>query len=267
MSISAFRAGSGSPVVLVHGIGSRWQVFAPILDRLAEHHEVIAIDLPGFGASPLVDGVAPGPHGYAAWLAGWLAAEGIERPHLVGSSMGGGIALELGRAGHAASVTAFSPIGFWGAPGLRWTQSMITTMRVAGRYASPVLGRAVEHPVGRAALLSGFFGRPTHVAPEVARADVAALAAAPAFAAARADFARYRPAADAPGRLPDIPVTVAWGTRDVVLTHRTQSARARTVLPFARHVDLPGCGHLPFSDDPDACARLILEDATTQEPR
>jgi pimeloyl-ACP methyl ester carboxylesterase len=268
MSISAFRAGAGTPVVLVHGIGSRWQVFAPILDRLAEHHEVIAVDLPGFGESPLVDGVAPGPRGYAAWLAGWLAAEGIERPHLVGNSMGGGVALELGRQGVAASVTAFSPVGFWREPGLRWTQGMISAMRVAGRYASPVLGRAVEHPIGRGALLSGFFGHPTRVAPEVARADVAALAAAPAFAAARADFATYRLAAeDAPGHLADIPVTVAWGTRDVVLLHRTQSARARAVLPFARHVDLPGCGHLPFSDDPDACARLILEDASTQEPR
>jgi pimeloyl-ACP methyl ester carboxylesterase len=56
-------------------------------------------------------------------------------------------------------------------------------------------------------------------------------------------------------------VTIAWGTRDVVLVHRTQSARARKVFPFARHVDLPGCGHLPFSDEPAACARLVLEDA------
>ena len=56
------RQGSGSPIVLVHGIGSRWQVWRPILDRLAEHHDVIALDLPGFGGTP--DDGAPGsvPH-------------------------------------------------------------------------------------------------------------------------------------------------------------------------------------------------------------
>ncbi|HWU23168.1 MAG TPA: alpha/beta hydrolase, partial [Nocardioides sp.] len=68
---------------------------------------------------------------------------------------------------------------------------------------------------------------------------------------------------DDPGALPGIPVTIAWGTRDVVLLHRTQSARARAVLPFAQHVDLPHCGHLPFSDDPAACTRLVLSDART----
>lgn len=267
--INLDRRGSGEPIVLVHGIGSRWQCFEPILDQLAESHETIAIDLPGFGSSPLVAGVRPGPSGFAAWLAGWLADNGIERPHLVGSSMGGGVGLELGRQGVAASVTAFSPVGFWGTPGLRWTQGMLTGLRLGARTAGPVLGRAVDHPVGRALLLGSMFGHPTRVDPDSARADLAGLAGARAFEAARADFARYRLRGDDDrGALADIPVTVAWGTRDVVLTHRTQSARARDVLPFARHADLPGCGHLPFNDEPTACARLVLETvAAAQEAR
>jgi pimeloyl-ACP methyl ester carboxylesterase len=53
----------------------------------------------------------------------------------------------------------------------------------------------------------------------------------------------------------------------VILPHRTQSARARAVLPFARHVDLPRCGHLPFHDDPTACADLVLADAESKEAR
>ena len=266
---SAERRGSGDPIVLVHGIGSRWQCFDPILDRLAEAHEVIAPDLPGFGASPLAAGVEPGPRGYATWLAEWLADNGVDRPHLVGSSMGGGVALELGRRGAASSVTAFSPVGFWGTPGLCWTQGLVTGLRVAARTSAPVLGRLVDHRVGRAALLSSMFGHPTRVPPETARADLAGLAGAPAFAAARHDFANYVLGPDDdPGALVDIPVTIAWGTRDVVLIHRTQSARAREVLPFARHVDLPGSGHLPFNDDPAACASLVLEDAAaTKEKR
>jgi pimeloyl-ACP methyl ester carboxylesterase len=261
------RRGSGDPVVLLHGIGSRWQCFEPVVDRLAEHHEVIGIDLPGFGASPLVDGVRPGPRGYAEWLAGWLVAHDIERPHLVGSSMGGGVALELGRQGLASSVTAFSPVGFWGTAGLRWTQRLLTALTVGALAAGPVLSRAVGHPVGRAVLLSNMFGHPTRIPPDVARSDLVGLAGATGFTAARKDFGRYRLGYDDdPGALVDIPVTIAWGTRDVVLIHRTQSARAREVLPFARHVDLRGCGHLPFHDNASACAGLILEDMAAARP-
>ncbi|WP_043655757.1 alpha/beta fold hydrolase [Nocardia thailandica] len=259
--ISFDRRGSGPPIVLVHGLGSRWQVFAPILDRLAGSNEVIAVDLPGFGDSPLLAGVRPGPRGYAEWLAGWLADEGITRPHVVGSSMGGGIALELGRAGVASGVTAFSPVGFYGPAGRRWTQGLLTTLRAVGRVAGPVGDRLLDHPAGRTVLLSTMFGRPAAVDPAAARLDLAGLVGATAFAAARDDFAEYTlSAADDPGGLDGIPVTIAWGTRDVVLIHRTQSATARRVLPRARHLDLPGCGHLPFSDDPAACARIVHDD-------
>ncbi|MFE3542636.1 alpha/beta fold hydrolase [Nocardia sp. NPDC059177] len=260
--ISHSRRGSGSPIVLVHGLGSRWQVFAPVLDRLAEQYEVIALDLPGFGDSPAQPEVRPGPRGYAHWLTGWLADNDIQRPHVVGSSMGGGIALELGRAGVASGVTAFSPVGWYGPIGLRWVQGLLTVMRGAARVAGPALDRAVDYPLGRTVLLSSMFGRPAAVPPAAARTDLAGLAGASAFAAARDDFGNYvLGPGDAPGALTEIPVTIAWGTRDIVLTHRTQSARARRALPFARHVDLPGCGHLPFNDDPQTCVRVILEGA------
>jgi pimeloyl-ACP methyl ester carboxylesterase len=242
----------------VHGLGSRWQVFEPILDRLAERHEVLAVDLPGFGATPPDPAVSPGVPGYATWLAGVLAELGVERPHLVGSSMGGAVALELGRAGIAGRVTAFAPIGFWRTPGRMWCQGLLTALRTGGRYTEPLLGPVLAHPAGRAALLAPLFGRPTRVRPADAAADAAAMVRAAAYPAACRSFATYR--FDPPGRLDDIPVTVAWGTRDVVLWHRTQSARARVVLPAARHVDLPGCGHLPFNDDPARCARVVLDD-------
>ncbi|MFI5497915.1 alpha/beta fold hydrolase [Nocardia asteroides] len=258
--ISHVRRGAGSPIVLVHGLGSRWQIFAPIIDLLATQYEVIAVDLPGFGASPAQLGLRPGPRGYADWLTGWLDTNDIQAPHVVGSSMGGGIALELGRTGVASAVTAFSPVGFYRQPGLRWVQGSLTAMRAVARVAGPALDRAVEHPAGRTALLSVMFGKPAQVTPQAARIDLAGLAGAASFADARDDFATYVLAAgDDPGALARIPVTVAWGTRDLVLTHRTQSARARAVLPFARHLDLPGCGHLPFSDAPDLCVRTILD--------
>ena len=50
------RRGAGEPLVLLHGIGSRWQVFEPVLDLLASEFEVWALDMPGFGASPPATG-------------------------------------------------------------------------------------------------------------------------------------------------------------------------------------------------------------------
>jgi pimeloyl-ACP methyl ester carboxylesterase len=54
-----------------------------------------------------------------------------------------------------------------------------------------------------------------------------------------------------------VPVTIAWGTRDRLFRPR-QAGRARDRLPAARHVLLPGCGHVPMSDDPDLVASVIL---------
>ncbi|HEX8779720.1 MAG TPA: alpha/beta hydrolase, partial [Nocardioides sp.] len=188
----------------------------------------------------------------------WLEGQGLVRPHLVGSSMGGAVSLELGRAGRAASVTAFAPAGFWHTPGLRWSQLLLTSLRGTSRLAGGLVDRALDHDAARAALLAPLFGRPAAVSPAAAREDVAGLVGACAFAAARDSFTSYRwSPGDDVGGLADIPVTVAWGTKDVVLTHRTQSRRAREVLPSARHVDLAGCGHLPFNDDPATCAALV----------
>ena len=62
MDLNYHRAGSGPPLVLIHGIGSRWQVWDPVLTRLQAERDVIALDLPGFGASPMPPpGTSPGP--------------------------------------------------------------------------------------------------------------------------------------------------------------------------------------------------------------
>jgi pimeloyl-ACP methyl ester carboxylesterase len=267
MAITHDRRGSGPTVVLVHGLGSRWQCFEPILDLLAQDHDVLALDLPGFGDSPMEPGVEPGPVGYTQWLARWLEGQGIDRPHLVGSSMGGGISLELGRAGLAASVTAFAPVGFWRTPGSVWPQLLLTGLRGASRLGGGLVDRALDHDAARAALLAPLFGRPGAVTPQTAREDVAGLVGARAFAQARSSFTSYRwNPGEAVGGLADIPVTLAWGTKDVILTHRTQSRRARAVLPTAQHVDLVGCGPLPFSDAPARCAGIVASTVASARP-
>lgn len=246
-------ADSGTDLVLLHGLGSRPQVFGPVIDDLAVSHRVIALDLPGFGDAATDAPAHAGIAGYADWVEDELERHGIHRPHIVGSSMGGGIALELAHRGAAERVTVFSPIGFWSTPERRWTQWFLTRMRDAARAFPRVLERGVGMAGLRTALLGAFFGKPAHVSPDDAVADLRALASAAGFDAARDAFTGYA----APTPRPGVPVVVVWGRRDVILPFLTQSRRARRRYPAARHIALGGCGHLPFSDDPRACADII----------
>lgn len=255
------RTGTGEPLLLVHGLGSRRQIWAPLIPQLAEHHDVIAVDLPGFGESPAGIGTAF-PQLIDAVVA--LCDDlGLDRPHVAGNSMGGGLALELARRNRARSVTAFSPIGFWRRPGVVWCQASLGVTRSLARRIRPVIPPLLATTPGRAALTGIAFGRPSRLDPRVLIGDIDALLAAPGFAAASASFSDY---VYVPARDSDVPVTIAWGTRDVLLTYATQSRRARRALPSAAHLTLPQCGHTPFYDDSDLCARTILRTTAAASP-
>jgi len=249
------RFGAGEPLVLLHGLGSRREVWAPTVPALAAAYEVIAVDLPGFGESPRLH--PGGVHDLTEAVVEFCAQ--FDRPHLAGNSMGGGIALELGRRGLARSVTAFSPIGFWHTPGRIWGRWALGSARWMGQAMRPVLPRLVRHRAGRVALCGIAFGRPGQLSAEVCLLNINGILDAPGFEAASASFAGYR--FRDPAALADIPVTIAWGRRDVLLTYATQSRRARAALPGALHRPLRGCGHTPFYDDPTACADVMIATA------
>jgi pimeloyl-ACP methyl ester carboxylesterase len=81
VQLSHHRAGSGEPVVLIHGVGSQWQVWAPVLPALERERDVIALDLPGFGGSPsLPIGVVPDAPALASAVVDFLDGLGVERP-------------------------------------------------------------------------------------------------------------------------------------------------------------------------------------------
>ncbi|HZG03724.1 MAG TPA: alpha/beta fold hydrolase [Streptomyces sp.] len=252
------RHGSGEPVVLLHGIGHHRQAWEPVTGILAASHDVIALDLPGFGESPaLPDGL---PHDQATvvpMLAAFFAELGVERPHVVGNSLGGLLALELGRRGQARSVTAFSPAGFWTEPERRYAFAVLAGMRAGARVLpQPVVEQMARSAVGRAALTGTIYARPGRRSPRAVAAETRALREASGFeatlAAGRAGNEVYD--ADVPG----VPVTIAWGTRDRLLPPR-QGVRAKHAIPGARLVRLPGCGHVPMNDDPALVARVILD--------
>ncbi|MCW2967797.1 MAG: alpha/beta fold hydrolase, partial [Solirubrobacteraceae bacterium] len=88
------RSGEGSPLLLLHPLGADRRVWDPVLGELAARCDVVVPDLPGFGASPPLDAVAT-PAALAGALAAFLGELGVSRPHVVGNSLGGWVALEL----------------------------------------------------------------------------------------------------------------------------------------------------------------------------
>ena len=257
MTLTVKRAGSGEPVVLIHGLGMRGAAWGPVSELVAQERAVITVDLPGFGSTE-PDGTEPSVPALADRLERFFEEEGLERPHVAGSSMGGAVALELGGRGAVRSVTAFSPIGFWGAPGRRWAAGILGGGVEVGRRAPKKrVPDAVRAAFSRPALFLYSTGRPWHLPREEVLAIVDEGTAAPSFDAA-VELTRDYEFREI-GLLPEIPVTIAWGTRDVLLTYATQSRRARKLAPFARHVTLRRCGHVPFFDDPERCAEVILQ--------
>ena len=258
--INHHREGSGPPLVLLHGIGLRWQINQPIIARLAGEHEMIACDSPGFGQSPpLPDAMRPTIVAYATAFEDFFAEQELERPHLVGNSMGGAIALELARRGSARSVTAISPAGFWSPPERRFCQLSLAPLTQTPQTARAMIEALARTRPGRLALLWQVFGHPSRVPVEVVVATLRDAWAAPAFAGALAAFEDYGFAEGE--QLTDTPVTIAWGLHDRLLPHRTQAARARRLLPSARHLTL-GVGHVPFYDDPAVVAEAIRTSAS-----
>ncbi|MGW7320044.1 alpha/beta fold hydrolase [Streptomyces sp. NPDC054865] len=257
-TVSYEREGAGEPLLLLHGIGHHLQAWHPVAGVLAAEYDVIAVDLPGFGASQaLPAGVPYDLDTITPALGALCAALGVERPHVAGNSLGGLLALDMGRRGLARSVTALSPAGFWSEPERRYAFTALRAMRAgAAALPLPALERLSRSAPGRAALTGTIYARPARRAPEAVVAETLALRGATGFEETLAAGGSVRFLHDVPG----LPVTIAWGSRDRLLLRR-QGVRAKQTLPGARLVRLPGCGHVPMNDDPALVARVILDTA------
>ena len=241
------RAGRGEPLVAIHGIGSSWRAFSPILPMLEERHDVLAISLPGYGESPpsereptvpvLVDAVQDA-----------MDQSGFSTAHLVGNSLGGWIAAELAARGRARSVAAISPAGMWTPKELRYATAVLASSYEGAQRLASLADRITASAVGRRLTFGLVCARPERISPDEACLRVAgarAVAQLPAYA--RVDC----PGQEMPRGLEqiDCPFGVIWGSRDLLLPRR-QAPRWVRYVRGAELFELPRLGHLPMSDDP-----------------
>src|ERR1041385_5509328 len=106
MAIEApYRGGRGEPMLLVHGFTDTWRAWTPVLAALEEHHEVLVPTLPGhLGGDPMPPGQPISVGAVVDRLEELMDAAGMPRAHLVGSSLGGWLCLELALRGRGLSV-------------------------------------------------------------------------------------------------------------------------------------------------------------------
>jgi pimeloyl-ACP methyl ester carboxylesterase len=248
------QAGSGEPVVLLHGFGASTYSWRKVVPALAERYRVVAIDLNGFGYTQRPRSrESYTREGQAKLVTDTMDALGIARAHLVGHSYGGGITLYL---------ASRHPERF---------RSMVLVDSSAPTYANDRRSRAAAlRPLDalfvravalrpraiRKALLRSFWDD-SKVTPELVQAyfdRVAVEGVGDAF---------YGLTAPAPPGPPvelekiAIPPLVVWGAHDELISPES-GRRAAARLPHSEFVLIADCGHLPMEEQPEALLQAIL---------
>lgn len=238
------------PLVLLHGLGGTKAVWDPVVGLLEPQREVVVLDMPGFGAAPpLPPDVEPSPANLARALADDFDELGLVRPHVAGNSLGGWVALEIGRERRAASVTAISPAGLWRAPlGPRRRDP-----HVWARRARPLVVLALRFRRAREAMVATFSAHPERVPADAGRELVLGWIDAAGYGGANRAMRNHL--FDPSGYPEDVPVTIAWAERDRLVGPPKPHRRPAGAC-FLRLADV---GHTPTWDDPELIARTLLE--------
>ena len=227
---------------------------------LERHHAVFAPTLAGHhGGAPLADGVEVSVAALADALEARLDELGIERAHMAGNSLGGWLALELGRRGRALSVVALSPAGAWSRD--RDLRRVVRLIRGghAPRVSRPHAQRLLARPAPAPAVLRGMAEHGDRIPPRRRRRDD------PRTSPAARLRRLHRDRRIATGRMargpqsPPCPVRIAWSENDRTIPFKRYGRPCSTCVPGAELVTLPGVGHVPMYDDPGLVARTILE--------
>ena len=240
-------SGTGEPLVLIHGMGSASSAWKPIRPLLDKEFTVIAVDLPGHGATKYQSGRPMDPNSLGLNVLEELSTLGIENFHLAGNSLGGWVSLEIASTAPARviSLTGIAPAGLWLNPyNARYPGTAIA--RFLARYTYKLAPTMLHFEKARAL---GFFD----VSPRW-RDFSYELCLDATLAMASADG--YYPAWDGmlmkrfDGTIPEsIPVTIIFGDTDRTLPATT--CQERSVAPaHAKWIIHPNTGHAPMWDNP-----------------
>jgi pimeloyl-ACP methyl ester carboxylesterase len=250
------RAGSGPAVVLVHGFGSSLYTWKDVIPALAAGHDVVALDLPGFGQSDQPADLSF--EDFPRAILGLMDGLGIDRAGLVGNSMGGAAAVAVA-AERPERVTALVLVDAAGFNlGASERPGMVSfAMSGAGSLLSRLPGKRLVVE----ASLRQVFHDASRVTPERLSEYLAAARRPGTFPAIRSLGASLAGRQGAVVQaLPRVqaPALVLWGDNDRWIP-LADADRFVEALPGSRKVVIPECGHVPQEEKPLDVARLLLE--------
>jgi pimeloyl-ACP methyl ester carboxylesterase len=249
--------GGGPPILLLHGLSCSWRFWLANIPSLARRRRVIAVDLPGFGASEEISApMSMAELGH--WCGRMVEHLGIVRVDVAGSSMGGFVALEMAmsRPDSVRSLTLISPAGI-AVKDLR-VRRRFRMINGPGGEKVAILGarltrRLLRRPRTRELILASVFAHPERVDPELV-AELAACLDRPAFVPALTAMVS-EPLSGRLGAL-DIPTLIIWGEHDRVTPPR-DGRQLADELPRAELVTVPEAGHLAMIERPELVDDLI----------
>ena len=252
-------AGSGPPLVLVHGVGTSAGEWSWVLPTLARDHLVYAIDLPGFHGSARPPDYSPA---FSAHFVGaFHDALRVERPAVIGNSLGGLVALHLALSDpeRVAALVLSDSAGLGRA--VNPVQAALSSPgggELAMTWAKTPLG-AAERAFRRGLLL---FARPWQIPPKWLK-DQYRLALMPNFMEAtlgslRANIGVAGQREVLVDQLPRLtmPTLIVWGGEDRVFPY-LQGKEALTRLQEGSFELIPDCGHLPHVEQPRTFASIV----------
>jgi pimeloyl-ACP methyl ester carboxylesterase len=260
--ISTLEMGQGDPVLLLHGLGGTRASMFDAASALGERYRVYAVDLPGFGSSskPVLGGYNAG--WFAEILLGLMDELELPRAHLVGNSMGGRIAIEMG----LQAPERVSALGLL-CPAVAWIRRGFHPIV---RLLRPELGR-LPHAFSRSMVSSQFWGvfhDPDCLDPAAGelmidefRRIYTSSGARYAFLASARNIYLEKPTGRGGfyPRLAELepPSLFVWGAQDPLIPP-TFGRHVKKWLPSAQQVTLPNCGHLPQVEQPERTNELLM---------
>ncbi|WP_244649847.1 alpha/beta fold hydrolase [Sphingomonas sp. CFBP 13706] len=251
--------GTGPAIVMIHGLGGQMRNFGyALLDRLSADHRVILIDRPGSGYSAPI--AQANIRAQAAHVAAFITAMGLDRPLVVGHSLGGAIALALA-LDHPQQVGGLALIAPLTQP-LATVPQIVATRAIGTRAMRSALAWTVATP---AALLARPSGARMVFAPDPVPDDFAtrgggALIGRPsAFAGAAADLAAANanlPAMVARYPSLSVPTAILFGRDDAVLDPLAHGRGLANACPAAALTLVAGGHMIPVTRPDDVAAWL-----------
>lgn len=259
-SPSADSPGAGSPIVFVHGLSGSWPNWLEQLPVLARSHRVVALDLPGFGHSPMPAETIT-ISGYARLLDGLLGKLSIDAAALVGNSMGGFVSAELSiaypqRVERLVLVSAAGISSYQDKRGVRAASTLTRVERIVAAYTAWVASKSdavARRPGLRNATLGLVVRHPSRL-PAALAAEQIRGAGKPGFLQGLRANIEY-PLQE---RLPEIacPTLIVWGDEDRVISVRDADVFER-LIPDSRKVVFRKTGHMAMLERPEAFNELL----------